>query len=103
MRPFASVDSLERVTGIGSSRLADIKAQGVACAPELIGDSLRVQLSSGDIATIRSSDLVYVRDEWPHWRDDDGHCQDARQEVLIAESQTSVTFDATGCRVLSGR
>jgi competence ComEA-like helix-hairpin-helix protein len=66
LRPFASVDSLERVTGIGSSRLADIKAQGVACARELIGDSLCVQLSSGDIATLRSSDLVYVRDEWRH-------------------------------------
>jgi competence protein ComEC len=32
LRPFASVDDLIRVSGIGSSRLQDIKTQGVACA-----------------------------------------------------------------------
>jgi competence protein ComEC len=30
-RPFASVDQLTRVSGIGPARLADIKAQGLAC------------------------------------------------------------------------
>jgi hypothetical protein len=136
-RPFGSVDDLTRVTGIGPSRLADIKAQGLACvkssAPDpkppetpkppdtttpvvvadritvgvvsrqLVGANLRVTLASGDVLTVPASDLVYVRDEWPHWLDEDGDCQDARQEVLIAESQTSVTLDDAGCRVVSGR
>jgi competence protein ComEC len=31
LRPFGSVDSMERISGIGPARLADIKAQGVAC------------------------------------------------------------------------
>lgn len=31
LRPFRSVDDLTRVSGIGPGRLADIKAQGVAC------------------------------------------------------------------------
>ncbi|MGH2428590.1 MAG: MBL fold metallo-hydrolase [Candidatus Limnocylindria bacterium] len=31
LRPFGSVDDLDRVNGIASARLADIKAQGVAC------------------------------------------------------------------------
>lgn len=31
LRPFSSVDDLTRVSGIGSARLADIKAQGLAC------------------------------------------------------------------------
>jgi hypothetical protein len=31
LRPFSSVDSLTRISGIGSGRLDDIKAQGLAC------------------------------------------------------------------------
>ena len=31
LRPFTSLDELSRISGIGPSRLADIKAQGLAC------------------------------------------------------------------------
>jgi DNA uptake protein ComE-like DNA-binding protein len=31
LRPFSSIDDMTRINGIGPSRLADIKAQGVAC------------------------------------------------------------------------
>ena len=128
-RPFSSVDDLGRISGIDPARLADIKAQGLGCvgssasvpppqpaaplagdritvrvvARQVVGDSLRVLLTTGEVLTIASSELVYVRDEWPHWNDDDGDCQDARQEVLIAESQTSAILDESGCRVVAGR
>lgn len=46
----------------------------------------------------------YDRDDWRHWTDEDGDCQDARNEVLVAESVTSVTFKSDReCRVESGR
>ena len=45
----------------------------------------------------------YDRDEWGSWKDDDDDCQDTRQEVLIDESTTEVTFKtAKECRVASG-
>ncbi len=45
----------------------------------------------------------YDRGDWRHWTDADRDCQDARQEALIAESESAVVYEpGDKCRVESG-
>ena len=50
----------------------------------------------------RSHHNTYDRDEWDHWVDDDRDCENARAEVLIAESRQAVTYRSNGCTVDTG-
>ena len=46
----------------------------------------------------------YDRALFPHWKDLDGDCQNARHEVLIAESSISPAYTSSGnCSVATGR
>lgn len=56
------------------------------------------------VADIPGDVAAYDRDDWRHWTDEDGDCQDARQEVLISESLVEITFESESeCRVATGR
>jgi len=55
------------------------------------------------VAVVPSDMPDYDRDDWRHWTDEDGDCQDARQEALIEESVIPVTFESSSeCRVDAG-
>ena len=77
----------------------------VASAPTAIGTSPPVDRALRiSVSAVPASIPGYDRDEWRHWTDEDRDCQDARQEVLITESVTTVEFvDDRECRVSSGR
>ena len=55
------------------------------------------------VSAIPSNLPTYDRDDWKHWVDANGDCQDARQEVLVAESRTAATFRTDRkCKVATG-
>lgn len=46
----------------------------------------------------------YTRKDWPHWKDEDGDCQNTRHEILIRDSVEPVRFKTErGCKVVAGR
>ena len=62
-----------------------------------------VVLLSIVVAPVPDAIPEYDRGEWRHWTDEDGDCQDARQEALVAESVSPVVYTSSDrCRVASG-
>lgn len=55
------------------------------------------------IAQKRDFVTLYDRDDWPHWIDSDGDCQDTRHELLISTSSKPVKYKSPRrCNVAIG-
>ena len=73
-------------------------------APEPTRTSIETTTLIITVAEVPAGIPEYDRGQWKHWVDEDGDCQDARQEVLIAESLEPVTYETDReCRVEAGR
>ena len=80
------------------SPLPTVAATPVPTATVSAGTQLSIA-----VAPVRDDIPKYDRGEWRHWADEDGDCQNARQEALIAESETPVKYaNDDKCRVASG-
>ena len=56
------------------------------------------------IREVSTSIPIYDRDDWSHWSDDDGDCQNIRHEVLQDETFEAVTFTtSSNCYVDAGK
>ena len=56
------------------------------------------------IREVSSTIPTYDRDDWSHWSDDDGDCQNIRHEVLQDETFEAVTFTtSSNCYVDTGK
>jgi hypothetical protein len=74
-----------------------VLALGVALAAPVAADSL------DGVTVAPEVDAPYDRESmYGGWRDDDGDCQNTRQEVLIVESLVPVALSDNGCSVMSG-
>ena len=56
------------------------------------------------VSAVPSNPPIYDRHDWKHWTDADNDCKDARREVLVAESRTTVSHETDRrCRVAAGQ
>ena len=83
------------ITALACSVLEDEETPTATATPAGADIGLRIT-----VAAVPADLPKYDRDDWRHWIDEDSDCQDARQEVLIAETTESVVFtDEDNCRV----
>ena len=97
--------------GTDDDRSVDLNRARLGCGLFLEGTSEPPSATSATsttltitVAPVPAGIPEYDRSDWRHWIDEDRDCQDARHEVLIAESLDQVTFETDReCRVATGR
>ena len=109
--PAATATSIQSPTSISAPMTTATGVPASALDPTSTPPSIATTIPGFEIITLpiptimfsRSDIPPYDRDEWNHWIDTDGDCQNTRHEVLIAESLADVTFtNSQNCTVANG-
>ena len=95
LAPAEMIVDINGVTDIGVTAIANQRTDTRIASSNLL-DNLTV--------AAQNTTVPYDRDEWQHWIDADGDCQNTRAEVLIRDSSASVTFtSSSNCTVSTGQ
>lgn len=82
----------------GTARTADVTCATMLCK------RLHADAPIAAAFTRHSTFPVYHREQWPHWLDLDGDCQDTRAEILISSSAAPVKYKSVSrCAVKAGQ
>ena len=91
-------------TSTPSAQPQPTETTAVRASPSPQTDAVATVILTLAVAEVSAELPVYSRDDWRHWIDDDGDCQDTRNEVLLAESLVDAAYRSDQrCRVASGR
>ena len=100
--PPPTPELLATSTPATRSQLAETVSSTASPTPESGAPS--TVILALEVAEVSNDLPAYSRDDWRHWTDEDGDCQDTRNEVLQAESLADVTYRSDQrCRVATGQ
>ena len=101
--PATAITPTPTPTATPTPAAAPTPTQTPALAPAVTPEEPSVTPLSIVVAPVPDAIPEYDRGEWRHWTDEDGDCQDARQEALVGESVSPVVYTSSDqCRVESG-